>query len=88
MHMQGQLADEQLLKEGYGGDPGGWKLGMSQWCDLVAKEANAILHWVRKPAVSRLRGVILALHTALVRPHQECSQIWAPQYQKDMDILD
>lgn len=23
MHMQGQMADEQLLKEGYGGDPGG-----------------------------------------------------------------
>lgn len=52
VHMHSQLADEQLLKEGYGGDPGGWNLGVSQWWDLVAMEANAILHWVRKHWVS------------------------------------
>ncbi|KAK4815447.1 hypothetical protein QYF61_002836 [Mycteria americana] len=62
------------------------KLNTSQQCALAAKAAN-VLHCVRRSAASRWKEVILALSSALVRPHLECCvQFWAPQYKRDMDI--
>ncbi|KAK4815453.1 hypothetical protein QYF61_002842 [Mycteria americana] len=62
------------------------KLNTSQQCALAAKAAN-VLHCVRGSAASRWREVILALSSALVRPHLECCvQLWAPQHKTDMDI--
>ncbi|KAK4827821.1 hypothetical protein QYF61_021905 [Mycteria americana] len=73
-------------------DLGVWvdgKLNMSQQCALAAKRANRVLGCTKHSIASWLREVIVPLCTALVQPHLEyCVQVWAPQYKKDIRLLE
>ena len=62
---------------------------MSQQRVLSDQKVNCILGCIKRSVASRSREVMLLLYSALVRPHLEyCIQLWSPQHEKDMDVLE
>jgi len=54
---------------------------------LGAKKANGILGCIRRSVASRLGKLVLSFSSAMVRPHEYCAQLWAPQHKQDMNML-
>lgn len=62
---------------------------MNWRCVLTVQKSNYILSCIKGNVASRLREVILLIHSALARqPMEYCVKLWSPQYRKDMDFLE
>ncbi|KAK4822173.1 hypothetical protein QYF61_010721 [Mycteria americana] len=55
----------------------------------IAQKASCLLGCIKRSVASRSREVVLPLYSALMRSHLEyCAQLWRPQYEKYMDLLE
>ena len=55
----------------------------------MVSKANRILGMIKRNFTDRSKEVIIPLYESLVRPHLEyCCQIWNPNYNKDIDLVE
>lgn len=66
----------------------GIKLGMSQQFALVGEKADGTLSTSSQSAVCSSSEVILPLCSSFVKQNRNAESGWAPQYERDMDILE
>jgi len=80
---------EQISEER---DLGVWvtqDLKWSQQCDKAAAKAMSVLGMIKRTFTELSRESFTILYGTYVRPHLEyCSQVWAPYFQKDINVLE
>ena len=65
------------------------RLYTSQQRVLAARRANCIVGCIKHSITSWSKEVIILLYSVLLQPHLEyCVQFWAPQFKKDVKVLE
>ena len=62
---------------------------VSEQCRIAASKGNQIIGMIRRNITYKVKGLIVPLYKAIVRPHLEyCIQAWRPYLRKDIDMLE